>query len=99
GTISYDALVFGGSSYKINTTTQSGGVMQGGLTQAPSAGFIGEQLTASASAVATTNSTAKTITSISVTAGIWDISGIAAATATGGTAVMQAQAAGISTTN
>lgn len=99
GVITYAGISFTSTSKKINTTTQVGGVAQGGLTQAPSAGFIGEQLTANASAVATTSTTAKTVTSISLTAGIWDISGSCACIPTGGTAVMNAMVLGISATD
>lgn len=66
---------------------------------APPAGFIGEQITASATAVATTSSTPKSITSINLTAGIWDISGNWGSQPTGGTAIMGACAAGISSVN
>lgn len=41
---------------------------------APPAGFIGEQITANASSVAFVNNTGKTITSINLTAGVWDVS-------------------------
>lgn len=74
--------------------------MKGNNTNAaPPAGFIGQEITASATAVATTSTTAKTITSITLTAGIWDISGISASTPTGGASIMSAVAAGISTTD
>lgn len=43
---------------------------------APPAGFIGELLTANATGVALTNNTAANITSVSLTAGIWDVSGL-----------------------
>jgi hypothetical protein len=99
GTLTYSGMSFSSTSSKINTTTQTGGVAQGGVTQAPSTGFIGERISNTATAVATTNSTPKTITSISVTAGVWDISGSFGSTPTGGTAVMSGVAAGISTTN
>jgi hypothetical protein len=59
-------------------TTNSGGVATG-LTQgsAPSTGFIGEQIEsviAQGSAVSLSNTVAKNITSINLTAGIWDVS-------------------------
>lgn len=74
GTVNYTNLVFPiSSSAKINTTTQVGGVAAGGLTQAPSAGFIGEVLSSTATGVSLTTATAKTITSVSITPGIWDI--------------------------
>lgn len=98
GTLYYWDLVFN-SSTKINTTTQVGGTVQGGVAQAPSAGFIGEQISSAATSVATTTATPISITSISLTAGIWDISAIATAVATGGTTVMSSHKLGISTTD
>lgn len=100
GTINlYDSGLIG-TSKKSNVTTQTGGAASG-LTQgtAPSAGFIGESIVATASAVATVNTTAKTIASITLTPGIWDVSCIAAGEATGGTAVMTAMRVNISTTD
>ena len=76
GTLNYSDLTFAqGASVKISTTTQNGGVLQGGVTQAPSAGFIGERITASATP-AITSTVIANITSISLTAGVWDISAI-----------------------
>lgn len=83
GTVTYAGLIFSGTSKKINTTTQVGGLLQGGLAQAPSAGFIGEQIIATASGVSMLAGVAKNITSISVTAGVWDISGIVSYNASG----------------
>ncbi len=40
---------------------------------APPAGYIGEQLSAAATSVSLTNNTAKTITSVALTAGNWDV--------------------------
>lgn len=76
GTINYSGLSFTGSSVKINTTTQVGGLLQGGVTQAPSAGFIGQQIRATVAnpGNAIANATATNLTSISLTAGIWDVS-------------------------
>lgn len=99
GTLNYSGLTFTGTSSNINTTTQIGGTLQGGQTQNPSAGFIGESISNSAAAVATSNATPKTIASITLTPGIWDISVIAGAAATGGTAIMTAMQGSISTTN
>ncbi len=67
-----------------------------GTNTAPPAGFIGEQFTANASAVSLTNNTAKTITSIALTAGIWDIDAMIFFSGTGIASQVQA---GISTTN
>lgn len=63
---------------------------------APPAGFIGEQITANASAVSLVTATTKTITSINVTAGVWDISAFCHVTNTGSYTVVNAA---ISTTN
>ncbi len=100
GTISYGNLTFSNTSQTINTTTQTiAGTIKGSTTTAPTAGYLGERITANAAAVATTNSTAKSLTNISLTAGVWDVSGISLSTATGGTALMQAAQLGISATN
>lgn len=99
GTLNYSGIFFSSTSSKINTTTQTGGLIQGGVTQAPSVGFIGERLTSAVTNVATTSTTAKTITFISLTAGIWDVSAIATSVATGGTAIMTVQQVNISTTD
>ncbi len=100
GTILYSGLCLPGSSTTINTTTQTrSGTIQGSKNTAPTAGYLGERITANAAAVATTNSTAKSLTNISLTAGVWDVSGISLSTATGGTALMQAAQLGISATN
>lgn len=98
GTLNSAGISYSGTSVKNNATTQTGGIAQGGVTQAPSAGFIGEQLTANASSVATTSAAQKTITSVTLTPGIWDISGSAGATPTGGAALMQVMVCGISAT-
>lgn len=78
GTLNYSALSFSGSSSTMNTTTQNGGTLIGGKFQAPSAGFLGEQIrsaVASASAVTLSDNTAANVTSISLTAGVWDVTG------------------------
>jgi len=94
GTLTYNNVTFSSTSQKISTTTQSGGTLKGGLTQAPSAGFLGEQITNSATAVVLANNTPANITSITLTAGIWDISCLAQATQSGASTLF---AAGIST--
>lgn len=76
GTLLYTNLVLP-SSKKINTTTQTGGVAKGGETQAPSVGFIGEQIRSyNGSGTAMTSTVPGNITSISLTAGVWDVSGL-----------------------
>lgn len=66
---------------------------------APPAGFIGEYISSAVTGVATTTNIAKTITSISLTAGVWNVTAMANSQPTGGTLVMQQQVVGISTTN
>lgn len=65
---------------------------------APPAGFIGEILTANATSIATTTATAKSITSVTLTAGIWNIVGTSFSLPTGGTGLIQANQAQITTT-
>jgi hypothetical protein len=77
GTLTYAAIAFQGSSSKISTSTQIGGVLQGGVAQAPSAGFIGERLettVATGSPVNLSSNTPATVATLSLTAGIWDVS-------------------------
>lgn len=78
GTCSYQCLSFPNSSKTINTTTQNvSGTLYGSTTTAPTAGFLGEviQSTASAGSVSLSTNTPKTITSITLTAGNWLVSG------------------------
>lgn len=99
GTIAYQALAFTGTSQTINTTTQSAAVtVYGSTTTVPTAGALGEPFEATATSVALTSGVAKTVASITVTAGIWDISGMATTVPTGGTGLQQALNVGISTT-
>lgn len=78
GTLIYSGISFSNSSAKINTTTQTGGTLKGGLTQAPSAGFLGERISSGFIALTSISNTSPTsLTNISLTAGIWDISAIA----------------------
>jgi hypothetical protein len=82
GTINTFSNQFLGTSHQSNITTQTGGAGNG-LTQgtAPSAGQLGEQIratVAAASAVSVANSTPTNITSIALTAGVFDITGIIA---------------------
>jgi hypothetical protein len=86
-----------GSTTLINTTTQVGGVAQGGVFQAPSAGYIGEQIRGyNGSGQTMSNNSVTNITSIALTAGIWDISTVLLVSTTG--LSTQAQG-GISATN
>ena len=71
--------------------------MKGNNTNtAPPAGFIGERIEASATAVSLLNNTNKTIASINLTAGIWDITGMASVINSGNN--QTAASCGISTT-
>ncbi len=100
GTINYSGITFGGTSTTINTTTQTiTGTLQGSKNTAPSVGFLGESISSTASAVATTANVAKTITSISLTPGVWDVSAFAGCVPTGGTQLTQILQVGISTTD
>ena len=73
GTLSAQFLSFTGTS-AINVTTQNGGIAIGSTVQAPAAGYIGEQIRSYASGVGLSNNNPANITSISLTAGVWDIS-------------------------
>lgn len=97
GTLNYSGLIFTSTSVKINTTTQTGGVAQGGVTQAPSTGFIGEAIRSQVNNTGISTGTPTNLTSISLTAGIWDVSCLAQFTS-GGVAGTKFQA-GISTTS
>jgi hypothetical protein len=79
GTLTYSNIDFQGSSVKINTTTQTGGLLKGGVSQAPSTGFIGERLETSVSTgapISLSTATSKTVATLSLTAGVWDVSTI-----------------------
>jgi hypothetical protein len=91
GTLTYAGLTFGNTSVKINTTTQIGGLLQGGVTQAPSPGFIGEQLKSVVSGVSiVTSSVTQNLTSLVLSAGIWDMVFQVEVTATAGTSLLTA---------
>jgi len=91
GTINYDGLLFTSTSSTINTTTQTTvGTLKGSTNTGPSAGFLGQQITANAGSVSLSNNTAKTITSATLTAGIWDLSGMCFFNATGNTSQCEA---------
>jgi hypothetical protein len=78
GTIEYQGISFTNSSSTINTTTQTvSGTLIGSRNTAPSAGFLGEQIRSYVSSpVSLVTGTAKTVASIVLTAGVWDISGL-----------------------
>lgn len=84
GSIQLTAPGFSGSSSLINTTSQTGGLLFGRKDgTAPNAGIIGERISNSATAVSMSNTTPTNITSINLTAGVWDISGLAYCNQTG----------------
>jgi hypothetical protein len=77
GAIYYSGL--SGNPLVINTTTQTfAGTLQGNKTVAPTAGFLGEKIEVlvSQNTVSLVNNTAKTIGSISLTAGTWLLNGM-----------------------
>jgi hypothetical protein len=78
GTINYGALTFSNTGTRINTSTQVGGSIQGIMIgNAPSTGFVGELIestVAQASAVTLTTNSTTNVTSISLSAGIWNVS-------------------------
>jgi hypothetical protein len=84
GTLNYSPIAFYGSSSAMNITTQTPlatgpGGFKGLVTGTPASGFLGEQVrstVAQASAITLANGTAANVTSISLTAGIWDVTGV-----------------------
>mgnify|MGYP006921299347 CR=1 FL=1 len=84
GTIYHAGVTFSNTSKKISVATQIGGTLPGGLTQNPSAGFLGEIISNSAAlaSVSMVNNTAKTVTSIALSAGVWDISSLCSVSGT-----------------
>ena len=79
GTIKFSCISFGDTSQTVNTTTQLGGTIQGSTTANPPSGFLGEQIiatVASGSPVALTDGITSNVTSIALTPGVWDISGV-----------------------
>jgi hypothetical protein len=75
GSLNYGDLSFTSTSQTINTTTQGiAGTSKGSTTTAPTAGYLGEQIRNYAQNQAITSTTTINITSISLTAGVWDVS-------------------------
>lgn len=101
GTFNGTGNTYSGSSLTNNVTTQTTAGTIAGIRagNAPSAGLLGERLESTATAVATTSATAKTIASVSLTAGVWDVSLLATALPTGGTATSVELVVGISNVN
>lgn len=92
--ISSTLPAFTTSSITFNPTT--GGIVGTTTNDSAAAGKVGEVGTANASGVSLTTLTAKTVTSVSLTAGDWDVTGSIAFTIGG---LCSAIASGISTTN
>jgi hypothetical protein len=87
GTITYSGLTYENTSSLINTTTVNRQVLDGGeykgrnTSTAPSLGMIGQQIVASVAfgaKQALVSATPKSLTNITLTPGIWDISVIGA---------------------
>jgi len=86
GAISYSGLSFNGNSL-INVTTQnSAGTLKGSQFTAPTAGFLGERITSSVISSAVTSGVVTSLTSITLTPGIWDVAAIASFIPTGASA-------------
>lgn len=86
GTLNYNNISFTGTSVTVNTTTTN---RSGIIVAAPAAGFLGEQIRNYATGVALSNNTATTLTSISLTAGVWDVSAVASFQLTGNNTASQ----------
>jgi hypothetical protein len=80
------------------TPSQTAGIVGTTTNNNANAGSVGEYISSSASAVSLTTSTPTNITSISLTAGDWDVSG-AVAFVNPGTSSVSSMIAGISTTS
>lgn len=98
GTIQYSGLSFTGSSYTVNTTTQTTtGVLQGlRAGNAPAAGYIGERISSVVTGQTPANNSPTSITNIALTPGVWDITCMAHFVFTGVSTIVLAN---ISTTN
>lgn len=96
GAIVYSGLVFSGTSFTINTTTQTGsGTLIGSRNTAPSAGFLGERISSTFNGSTIVNSTPTSMANIVLTPGVWDITTFMQAFSTVNTAL--ATLVGIST--
>lgn len=98
GSINSSSNMFPGSSQGDNVTTHGTvGTLVGTKGIAPSAGYLGEQIRGLGSAVGVSNNSATSVTNISITPGVWDVScvGFANFSGSAGTAIVIA----ISTNN
>jgi hypothetical protein len=91
GTLIYSNIVYTGSSNTVNTTTITRDVVDGATYKGQNtntaipAGMIGEEIrstVAAGSAITCNNTTQTNITSINLTPGVWEISGIISITGT-----------------
>jgi len=98
GSIGYQGLLFTSTSSTVNTTTQTGsGTLKGSRNTAPSIGFLGERISSAVQNIAAgSTGSVKTITSISLTAGVWDVTALSSATS--GSINLSLVQVGISTT-
>jgi len=99
GGLDFSGLIFPqGATYTVNTTTQAGGAIQGiRAGNAPSAGYLGEQIRGSSlSGTGLSTTTITNLASVALTPGIWDISAIGQVLTTGNSTTLNF---GISTTS
>lgn len=93
GTLTQAGLTFIGSGRVTNVTTQGGGSISGMTNgNAPATFYLGEQIRSfvgSGAAMSVSTNTPKSIASISLTAGIWDVSALVGWVAAGSTSVVQ----------
>jgi len=78
GTLQYTCLSLTNAKNLI-TTTQTGGTLPGSTFQNPSSGYLGEQIRgtlALGSAINCSNNTPVNIVTISLTPGVWDVTGV-----------------------
>lgn len=103
GTVSYSNITFFGTSSTINTTTQTtSGTIQGSKNTAPAAGFLGEELTGivlAGSPVTMSHTVITNITSVTLTPGIWDITGMISISSTNTNTTNPGSVCSISTAN
>ncbi len=99
GAINYTGINFlPSTSFVNNVTTQSGGTLVGSRNTAPAAGFLGEQIRNTASGTSLPNTTPTNLTSINLTAGVWDVSLIASFAYIGATTATLASISAVSAT-
>lgn len=103
GTVSIQGCAYSNTGQNVGTTTLSNvGALKGFVNSAasgPTTGMLGEQIratVASGSAISLSNNTAANVTSINLTAGVWDVSCVCVVTTTGTATVQECS---ISTTS